>query len=155
MILTTISMPTYVNCIVNIYWHMNIILIQCKKLVTCDDLKKQKRYLTFSNNPPKMRFFRLNLWNKPGIWHPEQSIQTLLQYNRLEPGLQLLLGEFGMKLKVGRDGSVESKWCLWLKVVFYWYHSEISNVEIFINFKVSIYQTEVLRMNVFIEYHVL
>ncbi len=78
---------------------MNIILIQCKKLVTCDDLKKKlKRYVTFSNNPPTMRFFQLYLWNKPDLWHPEQSIQTLFQQNRLDPGLQLLLGEFGMKL---------------------------------------------------------
>ncbi len=50
-----------------------------------------------------MRFFQLNLWNKPDLLHPEQSIQTLLQQNRLDPGLQLLLGEFGMKLTVGRD----------------------------------------------------
>ncbi len=50
-----------------------------------------------------MIFFQLNLWNKPGLLHPEQLVQTLLQQNRLDPGLQLLRGEFGMNLTVGRD----------------------------------------------------
>ncbi len=50
-----------------------------------------------------MRFSQLNLWNKPDLWHPEQSIQTLLQQNRLDPGIQLFLGEFDMKLTVRRD----------------------------------------------------
>ncbi len=40
----------------------------------------------------------------PDLWHLEQSVQILLQQNRLDPGLKLLLGEFfGMKMTVGRD----------------------------------------------------